>query len=758
MKKLVTSLVVLILLGSVYFGGYAPDITYRLLPGYFADPDRLWQEDPFSKAQVTEASLPARMVEQRQVRQQKRHPQVQTQILFGDTHVHTTNSSDAFMFSLPLMHGAEGAFPPGYACDYARFVSQLDFYFLTDHAESYEQERWRDAIESVRLCNSQADSESPDLMAFMGWEWTQVGGTAETHYGHHNVLFKGDGPGELPARPIAAIVDKISFAARNESNKLPEALKLLMPRHRDYLSAYNDLIEKMVATPDCPSGIPSPELPENCYEAVATPGELYRKLDEWGLDTIVIPHGSTWGWYTPPNASWEHQLTLDDLDPEKSQLIEVYSGHGNSENYRNFSARLFDENGHPYCPEPQDNYLPMCWQAGEIIRKRCEKAGETDAVCEQRAADARQNAAEVDGPTGQLVVPGATTEDWLDAGQARDIFLPALNYRPGKSVQAGLALRKFTDDDQELRFKWGMIGSTDTHSARAGHGFKQLERLNFTDGNGPRNEFWENLQLPAADEPVSVSIAAEDIDPIAKGLRARDYERVGSFLSLGGLAAVHVSERSRDGLWDAMKRREVYATSGSRILLWFDLLQENGHKPMGSEVEQNQAPKFRVKAVGSFKQLSGCPDYVVKTLQARRLEKMSHGECYNPSDERHRIDRIEVVRIRPQNHSEEPLDTLIEDQWKVFQCEDSGMGCVIEFEDPEFSQAQRDAVYYVRAIEEAIPTVNGANLRSRVDDSGELTTDPCYGSYKSSAEDNCLATRGGRAWSSPIFVNYAEEK
>ena len=57
------------------------------------------------------------------------------QILFGDTHVHTTYSTDAFLWSLPVFNG-EGPHPISDACDYARFCAALDFWVTTDHAEA----------------------------------------------------------------------------------------------------------------------------------------------------------------------------------------------------------------------------------------------------------------------------------------------------------------------------------------------------------------------------------------------------------------------------------------------------------------------------------------------------------------------------------------------------------------------------------------------------------------------------------------------
>ena len=172
MKKIILALAILIVW---FFSGTMPDEAYKIMPSYFPDTDNFWQENPFDKTSISQVKLPVNISQQRKTWQADSLARLginsDSQILFGDTHVHTTNSSDAFKFSLPLMHGAQGAFPPGYACDYARFASQLDFYFLTDHAEAYTPERWQDAIDSVEMCNEMAQANGyQDVYAFIGYE------------------------------------------------------------------------------------------------------------------------------------------------------------------------------------------------------------------------------------------------------------------------------------------------------------------------------------------------------------------------------------------------------------------------------------------------------------------------------------------------------------------------------------------------------------------------------------------------------------
>ena len=77
----------------------------------------------------------------------------------------------------------------------------------------------------------------------------------------------------------------------------------------------------------------------------------------------------------------------------------------------------------------------------------------------------------------------------------------------------------------------------------------------------------------------------------------------------GGLVAAHSSLEQRESIWDALERKEVYATSGPRILLWFDAEVQSESLAMGAEVKSESIANFTVKAAGSLKQKPGCPDY-----------------------------------------------------------------------------------------------------------------------------------------------------
>jgi hypothetical protein len=136
----------------------------------------------------------------------------------------------------------------------------------------------------------------------------------------------------------------------------------------------------------------------------------------------------------------------------------------------------------------------------------------------------------------------------------------------------------------------------------------------------------------------------------------------------------------------------------------------NGPEPMGSAVKMSVNPEFEVKAVGAFIQKPGCPEFQRRVLGAQRLETLCHNECFNPSGERRKITRIEVVRIHPQHKPSEPVGGLIEDPWLTLECPPNEAGCAVRFKDPDFLKTGRDALYYVRAIQEPSPAVNGGQL------------------------------------------------
>lgn len=706
--------------------------------------------------QIHARPLSAKHVKDRSARQENIPQRPSTkQILFGDLHVHTTFSTDAFMRSLPIV-GGEGAHPPADACDFARYCSSLDFFGLTDHAEALTPQHWRESIDSIRACNEAAgDPKNPDLVAYMGFEWSQVGQTPAEHYGHQNVLFHNTGEKDLPTRPIAAPGLIQNVFARGAG--LPLLTLAAIPiREFSQRQRYIDTLtffRETTSVPPCAAGVDVHALPNDCREFAAKPSELFEKLAQWNMDSLVIPHGTTWGFYTPPGYTYDKQIAPAERNPDKQRVLEIFSGHGNSEEYRDFKDIDYDDKGQAFCPAPTASYEPCCHRAGEIIRSRC---GNIPAdQCEKRVADAKIKYLD-GGAAGHLSVPGADVEDWKECGQCRDCFAPAFNYRPGGSAQYILAKGNFDNSEKPNHARFGFIASSDNHSARPGTGYKEYARHGNTETAGACSEEWrDRLFTTIQSKPEAATVNQELLNSLPP-FRLVDLERQASFFMTGGLVAVHAETRNRDAIWDALKKREVYGTSGDRILLWFDRINgPNAPATMGSEAKMHETPRFRVKAAGSFVQLPGCPDFGEGGLPAAEVQRLCLGECYHPGDTRKPITRIEVIRIRPQKTANEPLKDLIQDPWKKIDCPKDPAGCSVEFADDDFMTAGRETVYYVRAIQEPSPAVNGDHLRCKRNDKGEcIELKPCYGDYRTPFKDDCLANHEERAWSSPIYLDF----
>ncbi|HBM88470.1 MAG TPA: hypothetical protein DD437_08005, partial [Rhodobiaceae bacterium] len=121
-------------------------------------------------------------------------------------------------------------------------------------------------------------------------------------------------------------------------------------------------------------------------------------------------------------------------------------------------------------------------------------------------------------------------------GQVTQCIHPTSMARDG--LKLGLKL------EEELGFNpldFGMLGSTDTHNSNPGN----AEEYDF---RGAAALFTGNANLRL------------------RGLRGGGASTV---QNPGGLAVVWAPENTRDALFDAMERKEVYATSGTRIRLRF---------------------------------------------------------------------------------------------------------------------------------------------------------------------------------------------
>jgi hypothetical protein len=130
---------------------------------------------------------------------------------------------------------------------------------------------------------------------------------------------------------------------------------------------------------------------------------------------------------------------------------------------------------------------------------------------------------------GNLDLTQAKTDDMLAAEYARE------------GLKRGLVLEKRLGTNP---YKFGMVGSTDSHT-----GLATTQEDNF---------FGKHSGVEPSAKRVNHPFMKTDQGEI------KGWQSVAS-----GLAAVWASENTREALFDAMERKEVYATTGTRIAVRF---------------------------------------------------------------------------------------------------------------------------------------------------------------------------------------------
>ena len=245
-------------------------------------------------------------------------------------------------------------------------------------------------------------------------------------------------------------------------------------------------------------------------------------------------------------------------------------------------------------------------------------------------------------------------------------------------------------------FKFGMVGSTDSHTSLA----TTREENFFGKFSGVE---------PGTGEVRYDDLVIDDLRPEKErtsDIRVRHWESTAA-----GLVGVWANENTRASLWDAMARKEVYATTGTRLLVrvfaGWDFTADEVHRPdfasqgyrrgvpMGGDLTsppKGQAPKFMVRALRDpdganldrIQIVKGWLDkdgkareriYDIAVSDGRKID--TDGRCKTPVGD--------TVDVENASYTNTIGDALLGGYW----------------EDPDFDPDQR-AFYYVRVLE--IPT------------------------------------------------------
>ena len=305
--------------------------------------------------------------------------------------------------------------------------------------------------------------------------------------------------------------------------------------------------------------------------------------------------------------------------------------------------------------------------------------------------------------------------DWDNIGRSQkkeDWMLPQ-EYARG-ALKRGL---RFEDELGVNPFKIGLIGSTDGHNS-----ISTPEEDNFF------GKFPESEPGPARLENAM----------------ALDRLWQNSLLVASGYAAVWAKENTRAAIFDAIKRREVYATTGSRIKVRFfsgwEFDETDIHRPamldiaygtgvpMGGDLtkaKRGQVPKFLVIAAMDADGARLDRIQIIKGWmdKAGKLQEKVYDVAW--SDDRKldkRTGKLPAVGNTVDVENATYLNTIGAPQLSTY------------WEDPDFDRAER-AFYYARVLE--IPTPRWT------------TYDSAY--FNVELQDDVPSSIQDRAYTSPIW-------
>lgn len=269
-------------------------------------------------------------------------------------------------------------------------------------------------------------------------------------------------------------------------------------------------------------------------------------------------------------------------------------------------------------------------------------------------------------------------------------------------------------------FKFGVVGSTDAHN-----GLSTTAEDNFF-GKMPHSE-------PSASR---YGLA------VAPTKETQWNWQIGA----SGLAAVWAKENTREAIFDAIKRREVYGTTGSRIQLRFfggwnfaksDVMRPNyahiGYEkgvPMGGDLTRSRgakAPSFMIVAAKDPDEANLDRVQVIKGwVDARGA---THEKIYD-------VALSEGRKVNPRTGKAPPVGSTVDVANASYTNSIGDPELMTVWTDPDFDPGQR-AFYYVRVLEIPKPRWTAYDAKF----------------FKLKMPANIPMTVQDRAFSSPIWYN-----
>jgi hypothetical protein len=295
-------------------------------------------------------------------------------------------------------------------------------------------------------------------------------------------------------------------------------------------------------------------------------------------------------------------------------------------------------------------------------------------------------------------------------------------------------------EDRGNPYKFGVIGSSDTHTAAGAFVESDfyakvgvLDGLPALRGTIPITE----------DEYMELSLGEDNSNNFVEKEQGRYVDTYYSLWSASGLAAVWAEENTRESIFSSFRRKETYATSGNRIRLrffgGFDLqeldlgseqLVKEAYKravPMGSDLmaEERKPPSFLIWAQKDQRATSLQRLQIIKgwtdTADGSTHEKIYDAAC------------SDGLKVNTQTHRCPDNGAKV----NLADCSVSNLGAAelkTVWTDPEFNPDE-DAFYYVRVLENP---------------SCRWTAWDAVNNQRKPRADLNLITQD-RAWSSPIW-------